>query len=101
VPKHMRRLAEAFLGRCVAYDAALEAGTQALGAALARNVYASPSHPASLARYVAAADAALARAPIAAFVRGPLRFPAPEAFEHALDAAVDEIQESSRAEAPR
>jgi cytochrome b pre-mRNA-processing protein 3 len=77
VPRQMRHLAEAFLGRCAAYDAALRAGTEALEAALARNVYAAAGDPRRLAHYVVAADRALASAPIAAFSLGPVPFPAP------------------------
>lgn len=77
VPKHMCRLAEAFLGRCAAYDAAQRAGSEALLAALARNVYAGAGDARRLAHYVEAADRALACAPIAAFSRGPVPFPMP------------------------
>lgn len=77
VPKRMRRLAEAFLGRSVAYDAALRAGPEALAAALSRNVYAGEGRSDRLAHYVAAAEAALAQAPIDVFLQGPVPFPAP------------------------
>lgn len=77
VPKRMRHLAEAFLGRCQAYDAALRAGHETLAAALARNVYAGAGDARRLAHYVEAADRTLASAPIAAFSRGPVPFPAP------------------------
>ncbi len=80
VPKRMRRLAEAFLGRCAAYDAALETGEEALVAALARNVYAGAGDPRRLALYVDAADRALAEAPIAAFAQGPVPFPVPSSL---------------------
>ncbi len=126
VPKHMRRLAEAFLGRCAAYDAALKAGRTtldhddpgsnpskvmnviypssperdaggkpvpaflrpALAAALARNVYVGAGDPGLLAAFVEAADAALARTPLEAFVIGPLRFPDPASIEEPRDVDV-------------
>lgn len=75
VPKRMRRLAEAFLGRCAAYDAALGAGDAALAAALARNVYAGAGDPRALALYVETAEAALAAASLRAFSDGPIPFP--------------------------
>jgi cytochrome b pre-mRNA-processing protein 3 len=77
VPKHMRRLAEAFLGRCTAYDGALSTGEEALVAALLRNVYGGSGDARGLAHYVSAAEATLARAPFDAFARGPVPFPAP------------------------
>lgn len=58
VPKKMRSLAEAYLGRATAYDAALADGDRsALAAALSRNVYGVPdaSAAAELAAYVIAA----------------------------------------------
>jgi cytochrome b pre-mRNA-processing protein 3 len=80
VPKRMRRLVEAFLGRCGAYDAALQGGSPALLAALARNVYAGAGDPSRLAQYVELADAALAGTPILAFSRGGVPFPAPSSI---------------------
>ena len=77
VPKRMKTLAEAFLGRGVAYDRALRAGAPALAATLARNVYADRADAGRLARYVEAARAALAQAPFAAFADGPVPFPKP------------------------
>lgn len=82
VPKRMRRLAEAFLGRCGAYDTALRGGSPALLAALARNVYAGTGDPSRLAHYVELADAALAGTPILAFSRGRVPFPAPASIPH-------------------
>jgi len=79
VPKWMRRLAEAFLGRCAAYDAALRSGNEAMAAALARNIYAGTGDPFRLAHYALRADEALSRAPIDAFTRGPIPFPSPAA----------------------
>ena len=77
VPKRMKTLAEAFLGRGVAYDEALRAGGPALAAALARNVYAGRTDAARLARFVDASRAALAGASFEAFAVGPVPFPKP------------------------
>lgn len=58
VPKKMRSLAEAYLGRAAAYDAALAAGDRVmLAAALSRNIYGAPDVPAAgyFADYVFAA----------------------------------------------
>ena len=59
VPKRMKSLAEAFLGRSASYQIALVSGEDALAAALARNVYSGRRAAADLARYVAAYAAAL------------------------------------------
>jgi cytochrome b pre-mRNA-processing protein 3 len=77
VPKRMRHLAEAFLGRCAAYDAALAVGHEAVVAALARNVYGGAGDPRRLGAYVVAAETVLSGAPLAAFAQGPVPFPAP------------------------
>jgi cytochrome b pre-mRNA-processing protein 3 len=77
VPKRMKILAEAFLGRGVAYDQALRTGGPALAAALARNVYADRTDAARLARFVETARAALAEASFEAFADGPVPFPKP------------------------
>lgn len=77
VPKRMKTLAEAFLGRAAAYDQALRAGAPALKAALARNVYCNHENPGRLARYVAAMHLALEKAPLEAFATGPVPFPEP------------------------
>ncbi|MBW8268588.1 ubiquinol-cytochrome C chaperone family protein [Caldovatus sp. SYSU G05006] len=87
VGKRVRRMWEAFHGRARAYEAALAAGdTAALAAALARNVWRGaapgtgadgrPAAPAwRLAAYARAADAALARQPLAALAAGEAVFP--------------------------
>ncbi len=80
VPKRMKTLAEAFLGRGVAYDQALRAGGSALAEALARNVYAGGADAHRLARYVEATSAALAKTPFATFANGPVAFPQPRAI---------------------
>lgn len=98
VPKRMKTMAEAFLGRSAAYDAAIRSGHDALAAALLRNVYSGrpdadgvaadlveTSHPAAplaqrLARYAAASTAALDGAPLQAFVEGAVPWLDPMAF---------------------
>lgn len=77
VPKHMKALARAFLGRADAYDRALLAGTPALEQALLRNVYDGRGNPSRLARYAEAATAALATLPLDAFLKGTVSFPNP------------------------
>lgn len=80
VPKRMKVLAEAFLGRGVAYDLALQGAGPDLAAALARNVYGGRGNAGRLARYVTAANAALAGASLDAFTTGPIPFPEPSAI---------------------
>ena len=80
VPKRMKTIAEAFLGRATAYDRALDGGMPQLAAALARNVYDGRGNPARLARYVEAASQALANASLAAYMTGPVPFPRPSAI---------------------
>jgi cytochrome b pre-mRNA-processing protein 3 len=77
VPRRMKTLVEAFLGRGVAYDEALRAGGPALAAALSRNVYAGRADGSRLARFVEASCAALAEASFDAFAQGPVPFPKP------------------------
>jgi cytochrome b pre-mRNA-processing protein 3 len=72
VPKRMKTLAEAFLGRANAYHQALREGHLALCAALSRNVYAGRREADRLARYVEALDAAMADATLAELVEGPV-----------------------------
>ncbi|RYJ01457.1 MAG: ubiquinol-cytochrome C chaperone, partial [Acetobacteraceae bacterium] len=84
VGKRMRQMWEAFHGRCLAYEAALDAGDQAaLATALDRNVWraeheASPPPAAALALagHMAAIAAGLAGQPFAALARGQVQFPA-------------------------
>ena len=83
VPKRMKALAEAFLGRAVAYERALAAENDApLRDALARNIYAGSQAPEGLRSYVLAAAALLDETPGAALAEGSLRFPDPTAFLH-------------------
>jgi cytochrome b pre-mRNA-processing protein 3 len=76
VPKRMKTLAEAFLGRSAAYDEAVTRGGEAaLAASLSRNVYGG-RHPAErLGRYAMAIEQALSAAPLEAFTIGPVPFP--------------------------
>jgi cytochrome b pre-mRNA-processing protein 3 len=79
VPRKMRRIGEAFYGRQAAYRAALAApGSEALVAALHRNVYAEEGKPdcaGRLAAYVREAVARLAAQNGEDFRRGELQFP--------------------------
>jgi cytochrome b pre-mRNA-processing protein 3 len=89
VPRHMRRVAEAFYGRAAAYDDSNERrGEGALEAALARNVLADPSIPAAcarrLARYVRSAGDELDRQNGESFARGEVTFPDPAAIDAPL-----------------
>ena len=59
VPKRMKGLAEAFLGRSAAYDETLRGDDEGLAACLARNVYAGKGAAIHLTSYVRAAEAAL------------------------------------------
>ena len=84
IGKRVKRMWEAFHGRCLAYEAALDAGDQAaLATALDRNVWraeaeASPPPAAALALagHLAAIAAGLAGQPFAALARGQVLFPA-------------------------
>ncbi len=82
VPKRMKKLAEAFLGRSAAYDAALR-GDGSLTAAVSRNVYAgggldtTRAHAARMTRYVELTAERLDAAPLAQCLAGPLPFPDP------------------------
>ncbi|WP_395697508.1 ubiquinol-cytochrome C chaperone family protein [Methylocella sp.] len=75
VPKRMKTLAEAFLGRSLAYEATLRDG--GLEEALKRNVYGGGGDAGRLARYVERAEASLAGAPLEAFLAGRPPFPDP------------------------
>jgi cytochrome b pre-mRNA-processing protein 3 len=76
VPRRMRDLAEAFLGRATAYSEALakpEAERHAaLAAALARNIFAGTQSGDPLARYAERNDAALSQMSLADFLKGPI-----------------------------
>jgi cytochrome b pre-mRNA-processing protein 3 len=90
VGKRVKRMWEAFHGRALAYEAALDAGDEgALATALARTVWredpsgaegARPSPRASrLGRHAVGVAAALAGQDLAALLRGEVRFPPPVA----------------------
>jgi cytochrome b pre-mRNA-processing protein 3 len=83
VPKRMKKLCEAFLGRSAAYDAALPQGPEALTAAVSRNIYAGTRDGTAsrrMADYVATAAAALAATPLAACLAEPLPLPDPSSI---------------------
>lgn len=80
VPKHMKRVGEAFYGRAQAYQSALaEEADAALVEALIRNVYGGKEHPAAgrLAAYIRKAAGALDAQPVAALAAGAVSFPDP------------------------
>lgn len=82
IPKRMKKLCEAFLGRSAAYDAGLGSDAEALTAVIERNVYAGRSAGGvaeRLSRYAGAAAAALSSTPLEACLAGPLPFPDPSA----------------------
>ena len=78
VPKRMKTLAEAFLGRSAAYDEALRGTEAALVSALARNVYNGKRPAEALAGYVRASEAALGRVGLDDLLGKPLPFPDPD-----------------------
>lgn len=83
VPKKVRAMGEAFYGRSGAYDAALnDPADEALAAALGRNIFGKAEGEQAaamrLARYVRAADRALAKQPAEDIADGRIAFPAPE-----------------------
>lgn len=82
VPKHMRRIGEAFYGRATAYDAALaETGDLALTQALIKNVLnGKPEQAQRLAAYMRAADEQLAQKSEADMTQGKIDFPDPGKF---------------------
>lgn len=80
VPKKMRTLAEAYLGRSATYAPAIVAGDDAaLAAALARNVFAGGAEAEALplARYALAAASAISGVTLEKFMAGEPAFPAP------------------------
>jgi len=84
VPKHMKRVGEAFYGRARAYEAALAAvDDRLLTEALARNIYAGKPPAADvvarLAAYMRSLVAALACQPAAALAGGTAELPDPAA----------------------
>ncbi|SDC27373.1 ubiquinol-cytochrome C chaperone family protein [Belnapia rosea] len=82
IGKRVKRMWEAFHGRCLAYEAALDSGDEAaLAAAIERNVWRSEAaarDPAlRLARHAFRSAEALATQPLASLRRGEPPFPAP------------------------
>ena len=82
VPKHMRRVAEAFYGRATAYDAAIaDADEEQLAAVLARNIFPRSSAPPAgarrLGRYVRRAIDELDRQDPGGFAQARVSFPDP------------------------
>jgi cytochrome b pre-mRNA-processing protein 3 len=84
IPRRVKTMGKAYIGRASAYDAALKAGdAAALGDALARNVYRGATPGAAvvqgLAAYVAGEAARLERLPLERFEAPDLGFSLPEA----------------------
>ncbi len=81
VPKKMREFGSAFYGRTKAYDAAMAEGSEALAAALSKNIYNGRDldHARQLAACVEAADRHLAGLDPASLNTGAWRFPSPAA----------------------
>jgi cytochrome b pre-mRNA-processing protein 3 len=79
VPKRMHKFGEAFYGRSAAYDAALDAGDEALAQALCRNILDGRGieQARQLAAYTNAVIAALTGLDDTAFSHGSWRFPSP------------------------
>ena len=82
VPKHMRRIAEAFYGRAAAYDDAIDRhAEEALAAVLGRNLFPDAVEPCAcagrLARYVRVAIGELERQNGEDFARAGVVFPDP------------------------
>lgn len=84
VPRRVKTMAKAYIGRSGAYEAALDANDPAaLQAALTRNIYrdepALPGAASALTRYVTAEALRLKALPVDAFFAGELNFPQPDA----------------------
>ena len=77
VPKRMRAFGEAFYGRVQAYDQAMEAGGEALAAAICKNILngTGMDHARRLAAYARAAETDLGRADEAALLGASFKFP--------------------------
>jgi cytochrome b pre-mRNA-processing protein 3 len=92
VPRHMKRVGEAFYGRTQAYQAALAAADdQALAEALVRNIYGGATSSAAavshLAAYIRRLASALAVQPVAALIEGHVDLPDPAAIVPAVEQA--------------
>ncbi len=77
VPKKMKKLARAFMGRGGAYAQAMEQGDAALAAALARNVLGGAGDGSALARYTLAARSKLDDTPLDVLLAGDAPLPQP------------------------
>jgi cytochrome b pre-mRNA-processing protein 3 len=77
VPKRMKTIAEAYLGRVKAYQDAFAKDRLALAPALSRNVYAGKNDGVRLARYVGALSDRLEDLALEDFLNGPIPFPKP------------------------
>jgi cytochrome b pre-mRNA-processing protein 3 len=77
VPKRMRAFGEAFYGRMQAYDQAVEAGGQALAAAICKNILngTGMDQAQRLAAYARATEADLGRTDEAALLCASFKFP--------------------------
>lgn len=81
VGKKVRKMAEVFYGRVAAYERALGEGTEALEAALARNIHpdgAPAGSAAKLAAYVVEARDRIAKLPAGELLAGRIAFPEPQ-----------------------
>ena len=78
IPKRMKGLAEAFLGRSAAYDEGLRGSDAGLAATLARNIYGGKGTATHLTHYVRAAQAALDLASLDDLLTAPPPFPDPD-----------------------
>lgn len=78
VPRHMRRIGEAFYGRAAAYEAALaDADDDVLAECLRRNVFSGTGDAHRLAAYTRAAARHLAQQSEKGFAQGCVSFPDP------------------------
>ncbi|OAF08776.1 MULTISPECIES: ubiquinol-cytochrome C chaperone family protein [Bradyrhizobium] len=79
VPKRMRAFGEAFYGRAQAYDRAMEEGSEALAAAISKNILngTGMEQARQLAAYAGATEADLGRADESALLLASFRFPQP------------------------
>ncbi|MCK1742572.1 ubiquinol-cytochrome C chaperone family protein [Bradyrhizobium sp. 139] len=77
VPKRMRAFGEAFYGRVQAYDQAIEGGSEALAAAICKNILNGTGLDQAqlLAAYAGATEADLGRTDETALLRASFRFP--------------------------
>jgi cytochrome b pre-mRNA-processing protein 3 len=80
VPKHMKKMAEAFFGRAKAYCAE-GIDEKALALSLSRNVYGGKKDGARLSRYIGDLDRRLADMSLADFMDRPIPFPKPGSID--------------------